>query len=221
MQEFDFLLCRFVVKFISFGDDGNGDRPSWFCSQFLVLAWPVVKAQIQQTQIWKSETAHLFLVEQLKKYLNSPWFAQKDDGGFVGCKIQATVISAVITRPESLCHLICLHDPKYHVSCAHDAGDVLSEIKTGNERLTWLPAQGFVVLMPFREELSISSEVFRLQHMWTHTHTQFARGIIFTSQFNAVSLYLLGKPSGLTDQIYIFISPPYILDVDKLPFPVP
>lgn len=56
MQEFDFLLCSFVVKFIPFEDDGTlrntgtGDRPSWFCSQFLILAGSLVKAQIQ---IWQ------------------------------------------------------------------------------------------------------------------------------------------------------------------------
>ena len=56
LQEFNFLLCCFVVKFIPFGDDGtlgntgNDDRPSGY---LLCVCHPesVLKAEIQQLQI--------------------------------------------------------------------------------------------------------------------------------------------------------------------------
>lgn len=59
MQEFDFLLCTFVVKFIPFGDDGPLRKTgNWGQTVLLILIsvflfWQdkVVKAQIQQTQI--------------------------------------------------------------------------------------------------------------------------------------------------------------------------
>lgn len=39
--------------------------------------------------------------------------------------VPVTII-LIIARPDTLCHLICLRDQKYHISCAHDAVDILS-----------------------------------------------------------------------------------------------
>lgn len=39
--------------------------------------------------------------------------------------VPVTII-LIIAGPDTLCHLICLRDQKYHISCAHDAVDIPS-----------------------------------------------------------------------------------------------